>query len=100
MNFFRSLRFGLLQVDALTDRTFTFNQLSKMVRNVASGLVKIGLKPGDIVTIHSPNCMEYPVIYLAIQEVGAIASPVNPVYTASKMHLFQFISLCTVKYLM
>ena len=72
----------LRQIDALTDKKYTFNELSKMVRNTASGLVKIGLKPGDIVTIKSPNCLEYPIVYLAIQEIGAIASPVNPLYTA------------------
>ena len=72
----------LRQIDALADKRYTFNELSKMVRNTASGLVKIGLKPGDIVTINSPNCLEYPIVYLAIQEIGAIASPVNPLYTA------------------
>ena len=44
-------------------------------------MIKIGIKPGDIITIHSPNCMECPIIYLPVQEIGAVPSPVNPLYT-------------------
>ena len=74
--------FATLKVDAVSEKSYTYSELSKMIRNTAGGLVKIGIKPGDIITIHSPNCVEYPVIYLAIQEVGAVSSPVNPLYTA------------------
>ena len=49
---------------------------------MGSALVKQGFKPGDVVTICSPNCPEFAIMYLAAIGIGVTASAVNPVYTA------------------
>jgi len=42
----------------------------------------MGIKEGDVVFLLSPNCPEYPIIYLASTLVGAIVTTNNPAYTA------------------
>ncbi len=70
------------KVDGVSGQCHTYNQMSVMVRNTASGLLKLGLRSHDVVTMHCHNCLEFAVLYLAILKTGAIASPVNPFYTA------------------
>ena len=53
-----------------------------MIVRVSSGLVRMGVRKGDIITIYSPNCMEYMVIAMAINAVGAVFSGVNPAYNS------------------
>ena len=49
---------------------------------VGSALTKQGFKPGDVVTIFSPNCPEFAIIYLAVIGIGGVVSTVNPVYSS------------------
>ena len=55
--------------------------MTEYITKVASGLVKMGLGKGDVVTLISPNCPEFAILYLAVCQIGAIISPVNPAYT-------------------
>ena len=48
----------------------------------------LGLRPGDVITIFSPNCPEFAVFFLAVGAVGAVASTVNPVYTEGAVLFF------------
>jgi len=50
------------------------------VRRFATALVDLGIKKGDVVAIHLPNCIQYVVSYYAITRIGAIASGINPTY--------------------
>jgi long-chain acyl-CoA synthetase len=43
-------------------------------------LVDLGIKKGDVVAIHLPNCIQYIVSYYAITRIGAIATGINPTY--------------------
>ncbi|ELU02462.1 hypothetical protein CAPTEDRAFT_191363, partial [Capitella teleta] len=53
-------------------RTFTFNQLQTAIAKVDSALVKQGFKKGDVITIFSPNCPEFGVMYLTVTTVGGV----------------------------
>jgi long-chain acyl-CoA synthetase len=37
-----------------------------------------GIGPGDVVAVHAPNCIDYPVVYYGILLAGATFSPTNP----------------------
>ena len=79
------------QVDGVTGETFTYAQLLDRITAVGSGLVKRGLKPGDVVTLFAPNSAEWAISFLAVTSIGAVCSAVNPFYTIG------IISLCLSK---
>jgi long-chain acyl-CoA synthetase len=55
------------------------------VKRLASALHQLGVKKGDRVAIHLPNCPQFIIAYNAILWVGGIVVPCNPVYTAREM---------------
>ncbi|DBA02171.1 TPA: hypothetical protein N0F65_004806 [Lagenidium giganteum] len=65
-------------VCGLSHENMTYQQLCDNVRRVADGLRADGLKKGDIVLVHSFNCVEYPIIYLAMNALGVVSSPASP----------------------
>ena len=71
-------------MEGTTGREVTYPQLTDQVAKVGSALVKQGLKPGDVVTLFSPNLPEFAVMYLAVAAIGGIVSAVNPLYTVGE----------------
>ncbi len=67
------------------DAKITFRDYNEAVDRFAAALQKLGVKKGDRVAIHLPNCPQFPIAYYAILRIGAIVVPCNPVYTAREM---------------
>ncbi|WP_281301278.1 MULTISPECIES: long-chain fatty acid--CoA ligase [unclassified Iodidimonas] len=44
----------------------------------------LGLAPGDVVAIQSPNILSYPVVAYGILRAGLILTGINPLYTAAE----------------
>jgi len=63
---------------------YSYAKLQTMVVKVASSLIKMGVKKGNVVTIFGFNCPEYIITFLAVATAGGIASTVNPAYTSGK----------------
>jgi len=59
----------------------TYRQLAESVTRVRTGLVSLGIRPGDRVGIMIPNQVEFPLAWLAVMDMGAVAVPLNPKYT-------------------
>ena len=59
------------------DRTITYGQLLDEVRNIAKGLVALGVKKGDRVAILGQNSPEWAKIYLATGLAGCINVPID-----------------------
>ena len=59
------------------DRTFSFNQMDRLIQACARGLAGRGLVRGDAVGILSANSAEYLVCYYAILCAGLVAVPIN-----------------------
>jgi acyl-CoA synthetase (AMP-forming)/AMP-acid ligase II len=72
-------------VDGASGRVTTYAQLCAQVRRAASGLASRGLRKGDVVAILSPNLPEYIVAFYAAATLGAIVTPVNPLYTIEEV---------------
>ena len=51
---------------------------------VSSSLLRRGIKQGDVVTLFSPNCPEFAILSLAVAHIGAVMSPLNPLYTPGR----------------
>lgn len=73
------------QVDAITGRSYSFNQLKNLTRRFSSALVKRGFKKDDAVAIYLPNVIEYPIIFYGVTFVGGVASTVNPLYSSQEL---------------
>ncbi|QAX29534.1 class I adenylate-forming enzyme family protein [Leisingera sp. NJS204] len=69
---------SVLAGDACED--WSYARLEAAVRGTGTGLLKAGLKPGDIVLLRLGNTVEFPIAYL-----GAIAAGLVPVPTSSQL---------------
>jgi long-chain acyl-CoA synthetase len=63
----------------------TYRELDELVDKFAAGLQKLGVKKGDRVAVHLPNCPQFPISYYAILRAGGIVVPCNPTYVAREM---------------
>ena len=55
--------------------TITYEQLQRLSGNFASGLIALGVKPGDRVALCLPNCPQFLIAELGAWKAGAIACP-------------------------
>jgi long-chain acyl-CoA synthetase len=56
----------------------TFAQAAARASQFANALRARGVGRGDVVAVHAPNCIDYPVVYYGILLAGATFSPTNP----------------------
>ncbi len=56
-----------------------------MARALANGLHERGVVKGDRVALMMPNVPQYPIALMACYKLGAIAVPVNPLYTVPEL---------------
>jgi long-chain acyl-CoA synthetase len=67
-------------VDTSASRRITYGEYGELVCTVARGLIVAGLKPGEIVAIHSLNSWEFCSAYHGITLAGGIPTLLNPTY--------------------
>jgi long-chain acyl-CoA synthetase len=63
------------------NRTLTYRELKDHVDRLATALARLGVTPGDPVAVQFPNLPHFVIAYYAIQTLGAVAVPTNPLYT-------------------
>jgi 4-coumarate--CoA ligase len=69
-------------VDAATGRVLTCGALRSAVLAAAAALSsRARVRRGDVVLLLAPNCVLYPVCFLAVTAIGAVATTANPLYT-------------------
>ncbi|MGW4483596.1 class I adenylate-forming enzyme family protein [Amycolatopsis sp. NPDC004368] len=71
-------RFGDRTVFAMGDDSLTFTETYAGACKFANALVARGIGHGDVVAIHLPNCLAYPIAYYGTLLAGATFSPTNP----------------------
>jgi len=64
---------------------FSFFDLRMQSLQMANALEGLGVKKGDRVGIHLPNCPQYLIAYYASLMVGAIVIGLNPAYTHDEL---------------
>ena len=65
----------------------TFWELRQLSLRMANALGASGVKKGDRVGIHLPNCPQYLISYFAVLSLGAVAVNMNPMYTPDELKL-------------
>jgi long-chain acyl-CoA synthetase len=78
-------RFGDKTALISGDRRLGFNELDRLAGRAARGLRRLGVGPGDRVTLHAPNSWEWVVAYHAILRLGAVVNPVNALLTETEL---------------
>jgi len=63
----------------------TFWELRTQVRRMANALARLGVKKGDRIGLHLPNCPQYVITYYAALSLGAIVVNINPMYTVDEL---------------
>ena len=60
----------------------TYRRLKELVKCVASGFVRLGVRKGEVVFILAPNSVEWVLCYLGALSAGATVTAANPTFTA------------------
>lgn len=63
----------------------TFWQLREQSLRMANALGRLGVKKGDRVGVHLPNCPQFVISYLAVVSLGAIVVNLNPLASAGEI---------------
>jgi len=64
---------------------WTYAELKRRVDNLAAGLRRLGLAPGDRVGIWSQNCAEWVLTQFATAKAGLILVNINPAYRRAEL---------------
>ena len=63
----------------------TFRELDTLSTRFANGLMARGVKKGDRVAVHLPNCPQFAVAYYGIMKIGAVFVPCSPLLVEREM---------------
>jgi fatty-acyl-CoA synthase len=63
---------------------YTYSELNEEVNRLAGGLVKLGIKAGDKISLWMPNRPEWIVAWFAAPKIGAIMVPMDTWYKPSE----------------
>ena len=69
----------------LMDTTMNYQRLLDLTYRFAAALQQAGVKKGDRVAIHLPNCPQFVIAYYATLMVGGTIVPCNPQYVAREL---------------
>ncbi|XP_061357165.1 probable CoA ligase CCL10 [Gastrolobium bilobum] len=77
---------SLALADAHSGESLTFRDLKTQVSALSRILIRrLGIKLCDVVLLFAPNSIRFPVCFLAVVAIGAIATTCNPLYTVSEL---------------
>jgi long-chain acyl-CoA synthetase len=78
-------RFGSKPALVAAGRTLTYQELHDLCDRVAGGLQGLGVRPGDRVSLYSPNRWEWVIAYHAALRAGAVVNPINVMLTPEEV---------------
>ncbi|KAI3441443.1 uncharacterized protein J3R85_002357 [Psidium guajava] len=77
---------SLALIDADSGESLTFHQLKTRVATLSHVLLhELRLGKSDVVLLFLPNSIHFPVFFLSVVSLGAIATTCNPMYTLSEL---------------
>ncbi|WP_448315431.1 4-coumarate--CoA ligase family protein [Streptomyces sp. CO7] len=71
-------------IDGVNGMTLTYAQVDAFHRKVAAGLAEAGVVKGDVLALHSPNTVAFPIAFYAATRAGAAVTTVHPLATAEE----------------
>ncbi|MEU9434024.1 4-coumarate--CoA ligase family protein [Streptomyces sp. NPDC048252] len=82
----RAAEFGELPalVDGTDGTTLTYDQVDRFHRRVAAALAEAGVRKGDVLALHSPNTVAFPLAFYGATRAGATVTTVHSLATAEE----------------
>jgi len=71
-------------IDGVDGTTLTYAQLDRFHRRLAAALAEAGVHKGDVLALHSPNSITYPIAFYGATRAGASVTTVHPLATADE----------------
>ncbi|MFE1286959.1 4-coumarate--CoA ligase family protein [Streptomyces sp. NPDC058751] len=71
-------------IDGVDGTTLTYAQVDGFHRRLAAALAEAGLRKGDVLALHSPNTIAFPVVFYGATRAGASVTTVHPLATAEE----------------
>ncbi|KUO20393.1 4-coumarate--CoA ligase family protein [Streptomyces dysideae] len=68
-------------IDGTDGTTLTYDQVDRFHRTVAAALAEAGVRKGDVLALHSPNTVAFPIAFYAATRAGATVTTVHPLAT-------------------
>src|SRR5918996_633742 len=67
---------------AVVDRRWrlTYRELDRLAHRVACSLLHLGVGPGDVISIQTPNWAEWLIVHCAATKIGAVTNSIGAVY--------------------
>jgi long-chain acyl-CoA synthetase len=62
----------------------TYGELLELSRRFASALAALGVKKGDRIAIHLPNCPQFAIAYFGLLKIGGIFTPLSPLLSPNE----------------
>ncbi|MEZ0339270.1 AMP-binding protein [Mycobacterium sp. pV006] len=72
-------------VEVTTGRRWTYAEFQAATRQLASGLLALGVRRGDRVGLWSPNTAEWTIVQYATARIGVILVTINPAYRLDEL---------------
>jgi long-chain acyl-CoA synthetase len=66
-------------------KPLTYKEVYDAAVNFARSLVKMGIKPGDRVSVMLPNCPQYVIAYYGVMLAGAVVVQTSPLYVEREL---------------
>jgi len=66
-------------------KKITYRELGRLVNQFATAMADLGVARGDTVALHLLNCPQYIIAYFAALKLGAVVTPISPVYTSQEV---------------
>jgi long-chain acyl-CoA synthetase len=66
-------------------KKISYEELRQLVDKFATALADLGVQKGDRVALYLLNCPQYVISYFAVLKLGAIVTPISPVYTSKEV---------------
>jgi long-chain acyl-CoA synthetase len=60
---------------------YSYSRVKALAERFAAALTDMGVEPGGRVLIYLPNSIQWIVVWLGIQRIGAVCVPITPIYT-------------------
>lgn len=72
---------NVYQVDGVTGKTYTYNDVITRSEKLAAGLQQLGVQKNDVVCLLAPNHIDYGIVFYATALCTAVFQAVNPLFT-------------------
>ena len=60
---------------------YSYLKIKDLAERFAAALIDLGVSPGQRVVLYIPNTVQWVIMWLGIQRVGAVPVPITPIYT-------------------